>query len=1378
MTVPSSIKVSTVSRSSKETSEDNEEEIQPALPEIVRNTHQNTHLPTRPKTSGLSTIRFPQLPELDGKTATERLKTLIDIHRRGYVFEDAVEDLYRGPPIPLSSEILPQQIVEVEQKWRKAAIDFRKDKLNINLEESYFSASVDYLHEVSSQIWLESKEPIKPLNPTWQNLGTNALTAFMGSTFVFTLSTSLATVVNIAADDNQKIRAAAYMSSVIVGALVWYDHLVPAMADKLKGAAVKWRTSLGNSGNSGPLKSTVGGAQLGFNQIAIYGVCYALISLLKAADNKTWGVPVKAGIASVGMVVIGQPIVTALAKYTLSRNGVNDVKYLPEMDGNRSVKDGLYLYEPAKWSFEKNIKKNPAENVIKALIYMAGGAAMYGFFMAEPASIKKNWPAAKAAYALYVPVMSFFVVAAILNTLRTWVNHKNTPAVKNSNAPPEKDGIYNSAFKQYENLLDKFCITADNEMYGEEVKDIFNEATDILSGQTHDINDPYTRFLEVSENNLQESIGRDNVLSPDQVQIIINKIKKAKIKLIKAENISLEIIELSKKLSDTKLNGSRPTDGLMIKISQKLLNLATSIKSATTNYRSRVSPPQPHIKEACNEVRDLQALLLQAQFQVGNDTKDISVDPLLKEVVKKLLPFFAALRKTDRLNIANHFIDNVIKVSYSGINPNYVLSALIGKSHSQVMMVDVFSLIKKSKTNMKRFLIKLNNSFRGQVKDDPFVKAKFLILNNLVGHDDKKFVIDNEYHINGLITARNWITEYDGLPATRERFSHGEFSAVHLAQALRVLKRQADDKALPDAIRTSRALDIESADVDQAEIILEKFKRTVGADFLRALSQEAFTHVDESSDIGDITEEALTAIWDDANKQNKIVKSTLSLSLPTEPNLVQTNPRPQNDMQFRLGEGLTSAPNLTSLVAFMDANNIARAHLVSSDGDVELAQQFIKLRPAEKKCFDLSISGIDAGKKGTIFQQINTRLSTCPGIFKSVTISLDPESAEDILPELISACSATGLPINLTMPRGIPAEKNKYAKIIGKAIKKVSVGIEESHDFAEVLNYRSTESSTSPLILIKPKIVWNHAGGLTDLVNGSSDHTDYLAELLESKELQDVVYIDLAQDFSSKYILRNTYDSLVNSDVSLPIQDALQDIIKTHQVFSVEVSSSDKAVEDGDDNLASVHRQSAETIKELHFLNMNKFKKVVATELEKPEVRAKFMKLLAVDDASVISGTALGRITDNARHRIFHQLGYTRTNWLQLIVQHPNRFLSGSNNMALGIKMHGGTSYEMNARMLYPILDIIDCLAKYKPNLKRVSEDVISNNYLNIIADEVLTIKRTQHEKWLVERNLVSVVHHKPNDYSHESVRNNLHARRSSSSRITFSQTSDSSSDV
>jgi hypothetical protein len=409
----------------------------------------------------------------------------------------------------------------------------------------------------------------------------------------------------------------------------------------------------------------------------------------------------------------------------------------------------------------------------------------------------------------------------------------------------------------------------------------------------------------------------------------------------------------------------------------------------------------------------------------------------------------------------------------------------------------------------------------------------------------------------------------------------------------------------------------------------------------------------------------------------------------------------------------------------------------------------------------MSITGLDVTDGPYIAEAIDQKMMAMPGVYKSageltlikeVVTKLQQEAPKidsAATKELFHALAERGLPLVLHCDRGTPHDKNKYADdvigIISDVVKEVhgENALHRPDELADKL--RDQDGDLPPDFEPRQvKICWAHAAGVSRFTAESPDHTRDLGAILSRPELQGHLFVDLSWDFVGHDILQNTEDLLLKSAQTpqekqgmVRLAQAMDGMIKSYKTFAQVGAQADKAQDLGDFALSAVHRLTGSRIAQHHLNQVAEFKHTVADVLsENPAVRDRLLDLV-------------------------QNHGDNGNNWLNLLFQHSDKVMFGTDALAIGTKAHGEAAYAINTKVLYPVYHIFQALADnverndiqsqahaaadpeelaeegavpFHTQLRDVVANVARRTYQNFFQDPAMERRREQHEDMLLNR--------------------------------------------
>lgn len=1184
-------------------------------------------------------------------------------------------------------------------------------------QKAYLTARSAYLTLVARHLRQLAEAPQTPVDPSFQRTAVNTLTAVLGNLIGFTLPAALAGVV-ANKTGSELAGNATFAASMGAGTLAGTE-LGVLLGNALGGASVQARLSLPNSANVGALKAIGGDALVQAFSLLVYAIPNVLMAMNKELTETVGGQVGRTASSGLVMGAVVQSTLAGLARNTLTRNGVEHAKDLPETAHNRTIADGVYLREIPATS-DRTTPQNKAGEAAAAALAAALGAALV-FLERQFLKPMAGPGSARAALDIF-GIGLFFAAAQIGKALYTLAKndpgrHANKFAIAGSQIATEK--IHASSLDRFENLLNELAVDIDKGHHGAAQAASFKDEVAVLTGAVHR--------------------GRSDMT-------------KAAALAGKLDTLANELMTPARR--DT-------AEAVTPELSATIGKIARSLKTAaeSLNIASESAPEhgeiQPEIKDVLNRLRDVQSLLLQSQFQlVGNSAQQ--QDSRVTKITDALLPTFAALRKADRFNLAANFANRVRDFAGGDLVADQVVAALGAKAHSRVLAGDIAELVVRSgdADNILRMASPLfEQAFQG--KPLSLVNSKMLILSNMLhtaqaqpigslSVRDRMEDVFGAKHAHGSKQA-----VADGVKNFVEDFRKGNFAAAELQQAyteLNELAAQAGD----EPGRAQDDIELGTRGAAKARDVLVNFQSSLGSNFVLALQQEEHPAASSVGARATNGGAMLNAMWDDINGESgkpgmpamhrNLLASAMTLELSAEP--ADASTFRQHDAHFHPTSYSNKINSLIQHVLFMDRNGIEKTNLAgipsqvrkmtpdakyyanSTHGvhyrshDEAIAQQFMALPDDVKPRYDVSMTSIDPTDASNIEFTMNNLIRSYPGVFKSVgETTLIKEIITDKNPErpviaseatrmLLNASAVRGLPLILHCDRGEPGAKDKHADNVLGAIRAWAGRYEQELPSADPLN----KNGATNVPKIKPKVVWAHGAGISRFTAESSTHTNKLDAMLSEEKLKDVLKIDLSWDFVGFDIMENMHDQMVKERMPAALRDGLQNCLKLYKTFAEEGGLADKADDLGDLNLASVHRVAAEATAEKYFEALADFKVRVDEAFEKPEVNAAFSRMM--------------------RHP-----GVGGNNWFHIMNKHQDRILFGTDALSVGTKSHGDAAYAMNTRVLNPVYELLDKIGEKNPALAGISEKIRTSNYMDVFHDPDMAARRKAFEDDLKTEN-------------------------------------------
>ena len=233
-----------------------------------------------------------------------------------------------------------------------------------------------------------------------------------------------------------------------------------------------------------------------------------------------------------------------------------------------------------------------------------------------------------------------------------------------------------------------------------------------------------------------------------------------------------------------------PIEGTLVKMADTAEAAAASLEAAG-RAAGAGGDISPELKDAKLRIRDLQGLLLQNMFQLGGPA-GARDDPRVWKVAVDLLPLFAALRKADRMELADAFITGVVDYASARRPAKAVLAGLGPGAHNRVKARDVAAKLKTiNDYDPAAFLAAtadvFTELFGGKVPD--YAASKLLMLANLLNKPDTAPAPDAFGHATAadVAAAFNALARFELLPLARRRRQHREADVHRRAAPARLL---------------------------------------------------------------------------------------------------------------------------------------------------------------------------------------------------------------------------------------------------------------------------------------------------------------------------------------------------------------------------------------------------------------------------------------------------------------------------------------------------------------------------------------------------------------------------------------------------------------
>jgi hypothetical protein len=1328
----------------------------------------------------------------------------------------------------LQNQYLPPKLVAAELKLAQIQEKEKfKDDGEGLLSDELYAAQSDYLREASARLRQLSQAPAQLVTPTHRHTAINIAGTVVGNLLAFTIPTAFA-------QSSKQHSDLIYSVGVAIG-LTAAGDVVPIMTRKLHGAMPQLRLSLAkNSSHLGTYKAMVGDFVILMANLAVYGATDTLLSLIPAL-NTPWGIPLKAGLSGMAMAVVNQPVLTQVAHNTLKRNRVERARFLPETVHSRTIKDGVFFKNEPAWYQRTTPTNKSIEVAARVAGVVTSAAAMFGALSLRPEVIAQGHPAVKAAYDIFLGVGILFTAAAATKAAFTYaVNEPATHANKFQIAANHvlNENISASALNHFEKLLDDVSTTLESGHWDRKQKKIYTEAADIFSGSFHrneyvqlttvraaEQAEKIDKFLEEKFKrqikSCEDSINPANMseqamgIACDKKTTIQDKmaeerqaapaqIAAAKKDIAKVNAIIKKITNLTQRLESRKSDYDLPSDGTMVKIADILKSICTSLRISTQNALDG-KPIQPELKDVARRTRDLQALLLQTQFQLGTD-KGLTADIRITQLGQGLLPVFAALRKTDRLHNVKLFTQAVEKFDNKRISEKQFLAKLHTQAHDRIFARDIARHLQNTGQDMARLFETLNplinQAFDCAPSPPSFSISKLLILSNLLKRQMSETTPRAARETQTECTRiRSTILTFgklsphlntalnndsnDGEKLDREgvmkqflyAFKDGQFSVKQLAQELLTLEsEQANDSAeFGSSIHEVSTDSPSSNEPDMTKAALYNFKRVMGSEFILTLEEDTMNILTEPDGAEKMTQQMFGALWADVNDMPKshreLTAAALSLPLHIKPRHLET--RLKNDAHFHPTSYSGKQNGLVHLLSYMDRNGIQRTILAGipsqvremtakakyyanskhgidyRDEDYSLSSQYNKLTAEQQERLDLSITGFDVTNGPAIPGALDKRMRDNPGVFKAVG--------------------------EVTLIKEIVSEKNPKKPIVHAPGKEV--------DATQIMFYASAVRGFPQITHNDIGTPNNKHGNADNMVAALVEFADTIENWAANDPLrQPGLALSSIPPIKPKVVwahaaglARFTADSSNHTK----FVERLLENPKLKDILTLDLSWDFVAhyiFENIDDHLTKICEQPfCEASTRQHLLKIAQgFQNLLKTYKTFSEEGSRADK---ADDLGDLNLSALHRQSAEtvAQHYFFALQNFQHTlkraladvnvrtvfskqmkehgnlgnNWLYLLNKYQDRLLFGTDALAVGIKAHGDAAYALNVRVLDPIFEIFDQMGAYETpaeaasdtSFSKVSGKIGYENYMNVFHDPDVVARRTAYENMLLREN-------------------------------------------
>ena len=473
-------------------------------------------------------------------------------------------------------------------------------------------------------------------------------------------------------------------------------------------------------------------------------------------------------------------------------------------------------------------------------------------------------PSARSAWNFLLGVSALLVISALVRALYTFVGndparHANKFGIAASDVMTAT--IEASAMHRFEEVLDKVGVDIVSGHWGPQgagVAETFGGDVDVFSGAVF----------------RQRPLRLDATLDP-----LVGRLGELAGRL-RAERDEALLL---------------PVEGTLVKMADTLQAAVVSLQAAGRAAEAG-EDFSPELKDAKLRIRDLQGLLVQHMFQLGG------VGPArgyrrVAQMAAQLLALFAALRKADRMELADAFITGVVEYASGRRSAKAALAGLGPDAHNRVKAGDVAAKLNSiGGHDPDAFLGAaadlFDDLFAGKVPG--YAASKLLMLANLVNKPDTAPAPDASGHAaaGDVAAAVAALTPFEALPTAgadrvRQTFITGlrnhTFSLLALRDAIDELRDAADSGHGGDDIELGHLIG-----AGRAGRILNNFDKMLGASFVAALAAETPSRLTDADTIQGTVDtsvgDLLQSLWDDTanipRSHGMLARSALSLPLP------------------------------------------------------------------------------------------------------------------------------------------------------------------------------------------------------------------------------------------------------------------------------------------------------------------------------------------------------------------------------------------------------------------------------------------------------------------------------------------------------------------
>ncbi|MES0864965.1 hypothetical protein ABLN87_21690 [Ruegeria sp. SCPT10] len=1241
---------------------------------------------------------------------------------------------------------IPDYLIAAENELFRAigVLEHEGSRASRETLNTFSRALANYTKRSADFLYRASKSDSGPVDPSIKRSSVNVLSSVVGN-IGFALPAAVSTGAELYMRNNGVSRDAARQigDGVFAAGLMLTIPSAGASGSvrhRLGGAETQVLLPSGNSAGVGPIKSKAGGLVDSIIGTTVYSGARA--GLLKLAESRGWDSTGKtlagqlsmsgraymaAAGASLAMGVAKEVIYAPIAKLTIHRNGADNSHAQPIAVHNRSAVAGVQYSETpnlSKGAGNEGWSGNTTRMLITETIStLFACAAEYGV---DQLTEESDGSASGEFRKVMATFSAFFAAKSVASAAMTRLfNHPALHANKHIKASQQVmvAGLQESSMKRFENAAALLASKLDAEVEASEtlddakadyelVKKIFSSPALMGVSKIEIFREGASRFEELG--------ARLSDASHDTGAAELAEIGNY---LCKAAHSLSTAADYQQLAEDGRAGQERPEEprtlDVYVKNAQRRLRDAQAIVAQVQTQEEGVEK-----RSANGALRPILPLLagLSTTDKIGQ----------INNLTGLLVDFRP--QKAGRFRSSGWFRDRKILTQ-----ANVIVDALSKKSSASFPSLQFAEHAIATGQKLDTLLSKLEQAVNWCSKDTKLAEAKIAIIRNRFAMEGCGILGDVETGDQEQVTAsrRNarktirtaltiekqggWNRNRD-LSNLRRELGRGSFSFEHLAEELRrsrnAIRHRGEVETGPSENRPVIVPLTTEHDLRNAfghelfDTILDEYPNPTSEDEFDIATVRAFEALGQDLAKMHFRHQPL---WEAAHKTNQVFDRAPMETI--EQNDAHYHPTSYsgavNDLemlqQFMRDNGVlqTNAAGIPSQLAHtrpdhkyyaaeVKPNRAGKALIDTMLGpspefglryrshDEALGSDLINTirhDPNKGRPISLSITGIDLTDKPTIGKSIDLKLAQYPRLFKSVgEVTWIKEIVSELNPEIpnipgpaskqmLRDCSDRGLPIILHCDRGTPTNKNKYTSQVVEVLTDwiEEVNGEEGIHRADPL-FDSVGGPSRHLPRRKAMISWAHGAGISRFTPDSRHHTRDLNELLSNEKLKSALFVDLSWDFIAHDILQNTRDLLVKTNVPedmrhgmRELQDGLDAIVKSYQAFSEAGSLSDTAADIGDENLSALHRVSSNKIAQLHLTTLAAFKDSLDRLISEDPRFADVLESLMV----------------------VH--GNNGNNWLNVLNEHSDRLMFGTDALAVGTKAHGEAAYSVNTKTLYPI---------------------------------------------------------------------------------------------